>query len=149
MAIINPKPFDYIPVFAENSEINLLYNSLYDVEPSDDIKTESFKRGFNRFYMAGNFLYAIHLNFVEYSGLGTDGLYWFYLDEDDEDFTEHPNSVYFAIGFDDPETTFFISEQENFDMAKDACQRFIRLHPDKKDFLQNILDHWQPKYQVH
>ncbi|WP_218564886.1 ribonuclease toxin immunity protein CdiI [Psychrobacter phenylpyruvicus] len=50
----------------------------------------------------------------------------------------------FELGFDDPANRIYVTEQENFQYTKLACQRFVEIHPEHKRLITIILDNWMP-----
>jgi len=99
---------------------------------------------FSIFYADGIFLESIHTVLSEYDSTGVEGCYWYYPDIN----SPYPEDVFdgvcFEIGFDDPNTKFYVTEQVSFDYARKACERFLEIHPEHSEFLTNILENWQP-----
>jgi len=56
------------------------------------------------------------------------------------------DGVYFAVGFNDPSSTVYVSEQVCFEYAKHACERFMEIHPELeyRKFLTDIINNWKP-----
>ena len=52
--------------------------------------------------------------------------------------------VCFAIGFNNPNWTVYVSEETSFEYAKKACERFLEIHPEHEAFLKEILRNWKP-----
>ena len=84
----------------------------------------------------------------EYDSFSDDGCFGYYPKRD----SPYPNDhfeeglVCFAIGLDDNESRVFLTERQFFRYAKQACLRFVELHPEHRDFVMNIVDNWKPKY---
>lgn len=121
--------------------IDYLFNNTGSKNPSMTIK-----ECFNSIYDKGDFLEAIYSNLVEYDGYATDGCYWYYPDMDSPFPEDRFEGVYFAVSYNDPDLTVYVSEEESFQYAKEACLRFLEIHPEEKyrSFLMNILDNWKP-----
>lgn len=106
----------------------------------------TIKRCFNILYHDGLFLKAIYSNLVEYDGCGEEGCYWYYPDMNSPYPEDRFDGVYFAVGFNDPSSTVYVSEQVCFEYAKHACERFMEIHPELeyRKFLTDIINNWKP-----
>lgn len=83
---------------------------------------------------------------MEYDGCGEEGCYWYYPDMNSPYPEDRFDGVYFAVGFNDPSSTVYVSEQVCFEYAKHACERFMEIHPELeyRNFLTNIINNWKP-----
>lgn len=68
---------------------------------------------------------------LEGTGYGTDGVSCFYPIDDDDDYEG------VCCHYLDEEV--IVSEEEFMDYLGDACQRYVELHPEKKDELEQII----------
>ncbi len=114
---------------------------------------ENFQKGeilsyFNIVYHDGLFLDAIEDLLKNHDSYSLEGCYGYYPDCN----SGYPSDCFeeglirFAVGLDDERYGIYVTEREFFRYAKEACLRFIRLHPEHRDFVMDIVDNWKPKY---
>lgn len=122
-----------------SKSFNYLYmtNNLHNPE-------KTIKDCFNILYRDGYFLEAIYNILVKYEEFSTDGCYWYYPDLNSPFDDDHFEGVKFAVGFDDPDSTVYVPETVCFEYAQQACSRFIELHPEFKEYIENIIKNWKP-----
>lgn len=143
MSIQNDDIFYYEPkknrISSSSFSIDYLFSNTGNKNPETTIKC-----CFNITYHDGFFLEAIYSNLVKYDGYASDGCYWHYPDMNSPFKEDRFEGVYFAIRYNDPESAVYVSEEISFKYAKEACLRFLEIHPEHKNFLINILDNWKP-----
>lgn len=124
----------------ETSFMNYLYKSVKNLNNPE----RTIKRCMSILYHDGYFLEAVYSNLVEYDGFSEDGCYWYYSDMNSPFESDRFEGVKFAVGFDDPDYTVYVSEQVCFNYTKEACLRFLEIHPEHTEFVMNILNNWKP-----
>ncbi|EKY09305.1 ribonuclease toxin immunity protein CdiI [Neisseria sp. 23W00296] len=102
----------------------------------------------NRIYLDGYFLQAIQKLMQQYGDFSIEGCYGYYPDWESpyQEMHFHNGLVCFAVCYDDEDHRVYLTERQFFRYAKEACLRFIELHPEHRDFVMNIVDNWKPKY---
>ena len=118
--------FSYIPIKSKS------YSYFYKVNAEDENPQRTIRQCFSVLYDSGVLLYAIYEVLVEKEGYIQDGCYWYYDDIDDTNSGEHCPKVCFEDGFDDPDWAVLITEQENLEYVRKACERFMEIHPEDK-----------------
>lgn len=136
---IPSKAFEYKPIKSNCMDFFYKTNEFSNENPERTIM-----RCFSILYNDGMFLEAVYSILVEYEGAGVEGCSWDYPDLDSPYPSDHFEGVRFEIGFDDPSNIVYVSEQMSFNYAKKACERFLEIHPEHKNFLKNIIDSWKP-----
>ena len=140
-------------MFIQNEDLPLYnptksdtFSFFYSVNHFMDNPDRTIKLCFSIFYNDGVFLKAIYYILAKHDTFYVEGTYCFYPDFNSPDPRDHFLGIEFASGFDDPEWTVYVPEKVCFAYAKQACERFLELHPEQKyrDFLNQILDNWQP-----
>lgn len=126
--------------------IDYLFNNTGNEKPEKIIRC-----CFNLIYHNGHFLEAIYSNLVEYDGYASDGCYWYYPDMESPFEEDRFEGVRFAMVSSDPDDSIYVTEEESFQYAKEACLRFLEIHPEEKyrSFLMNIIDNWKPLNSDH
>ncbi|EEV88189.1 hypothetical protein HMPREF0198_1701 [Cardiobacterium hominis ATCC 15826] len=141
--------FFYIPKdrHEKSSFMNYFYNDVNKYTPNPQ---KTIKRLFSIVYHDGYFLEAVYSILVEYETFSGDGICWSYPDLNSPFPEDHFDGIVFSIGFDDPDYTVYVSEQTCFEYTKLACERFMKIHPEKKyqTFLMNIINNWRPLNEV-
>ena len=116
------------------------FSYFYDVKCSEKNPSRTIRQCFSVFYNDGLFLKAIYALLVHHDSIGEEGCYWYYTDPDEAKL----GKVCFAIGFNNPNWTVYVSEETSFEYAKKACERFLEIHPEHEAFLKGILRDWKP-----
>ena len=129
--------FHYKPIKSDT------FSYFYDVKCSEKNPSRTIRQCFSVFYNDGLFLKAIYALLVQHESIGEEGCYWYYTDPDDPDEAKL-GKVCFAIGFNNPNWTVYVSEEISFEYAKKACERFLEIHPEHEAFLKGILRDWKP-----
>ncbi len=80
----------------------------------------------------------------DYGEFSTDGCYWYYPDLNSPFDEDHFDGVKFAVGFNDPNYTVYVSEAICFKYAKQACEKFSEFHPEFKEYLEILIKNWKP-----
>ena len=107
----------------------------------------SFAELFNHAYFFGGFLDLIVDIMKNYDGYGHE-----YTSANYPDWNDPSSKYHFEEGIiridncDDEGDWVDITERQFFRYAKQACLRFVELHPEHRDFVMNIVDNWKPKY---
>lgn len=117
---------------------------LYPQAEKLDNPEKTIKYCFNVLYHDGYFLEVLYWNLVEYDSFTEDGCYWYYPDMNSPFDSDRFEGVKFAVGFDDPDYTVYVSEEIMFKYAKEASLRFLEIHPEHTEFVMNILNNWKP-----
>ena len=131
--------FSYSPKDSSN------YYFFYDLlSCSEEGESGVIKECFSTLYKSGAFLESIHNVLVKHDSAGVEGCWWYYPDLN----SPYPDDVFegvcFEMGFDDPDMKVYVPEQVSFNYAKKACERFLEIHPEYREFLTKILDNWKP-----
>lgn len=98
-------------------------------------------------YDSGDFLKAIYKILAEKDGFCLEGADCYYAEMNSPDPREHFEGVRFELGgMYDPYNQIHVSEEVVFLYFKEACEKFMELHPEKEysDFLNPILENWVP-----
>lgn len=134
--------FDYIPK-KDGYDLILMSGSYNDIPLNNPEKT--IKHCLSILYDNGRFLKAVYDNLVEYEGSGVEGCYWVYPDMNSPYEEDRFEGVEFEVGLDgDPNWKVQVSEEVAFKYAKEACLRFLEIHPEHTDFVMDILNNWKP-----
>ncbi len=133
----------YTPQKTEKNNGTQFFNYFYSSIPSKNPE-HTILQCFNILYHDGVLLKVIYSNLVEYEGGGVEGCCWDYPDMNSPFPEDRFEGVRFEIGFNDPNSTVYVSEQVSFEYAKMACERFLEIHPEHREFLTNIIDNWKP-----
>lgn len=133
------KPRKNIGINGDNF-FDYFYNLSGVTEPERTIK-----QCFSVFYNDANFLTAVYSVLAKYDSFSDEWNYWRYPDNNSSFREEHFRGICFANGYDDNDS-IYVTEQECFEYTKQACERFLEIHPEQKyrDFLMDILDNWKP-----
>ena len=142
----NNDPYYYLPF--QNNEKNFYYLFTTNMLVDKPDKERTIKEYFNIIYHDGHFLKAIEELMKKYDSYSYDGCYGYYPDLNSIYQNDHfeEGLVRFSIGLDEEYYRVYVSEREFFKYAKEACLRFLELHPNHHLFIMNILDNWKPKY---
>lgn len=141
---IQDNDLSYIPKKNILSSQVSLMNYFYSLD-NTDYKSKIVKNCFNVLYEDGLLLKGFYQILFNYGEVAEEGCAWYYVDEDEENFDKN-HCVCFNSGFFESEVTVFLTEEENFQFSKLACERFYEIHPEWKDLLQKIVNDWTPKY---
>lgn len=133
----------YIPYRSKPIDSTRFINFLFP-ESCKNHKEGIVKQYFNHFYDMGEFIEMIESLMRDYEGFSDDGCFGYY-SFPDTTYQFDDGLIRFSLGLDD-DLGIYITERQFFDYAKEACLRFIRLHPEHRDFVMNIVDNWKPKY---
>ena len=135
----------YIPI---TPDFDFPFPSWERLDPNDDFPESDVTEYFNGLYHDGCFLDVIEellKNHGSCSYACCTGYYpnW-HCEYQNCQFDE--GLVRFAVGLDDETHGVYITEREFFQYAKEACRRFLQYHPEYRDYIEGVLDNWQPKY---
>ena len=138
---IQNEAFYYNPI--KSNSFSYFYYVNSNIEKNPD---KTIRQCFSVLYNDGLFLKAIYALLVQHDSVGEEGCYWYYTDPDDPDDPDEAKlgKVCFAIGFNNPNWTVYVSEETSFEYAKKACERFLEIHPEHEAFLKEILRDWKP-----
>ena len=130
----------YRPIEPDN------FGFFYPAPDDMDNPERTIKYCFSVFYADGLFLKAIYYILAKYESFWEEGTYCFYPDFNSPDPDEYFLGIEFVWGFDMPDWVVYVPEKVCFAYAKEACERFLELHPEQqyRNFLNQILDNWQP-----
>lgn len=133
--------YDYVPVNPD--DLYFFYDWRFKITIGNR-QSQIIKGCFSTFYADGIFLEAIVNVLLQYEEAGVEGCWWYYPDLE----SAYPEDVFegvcFELGFADPANRIYVTEQENFEYTKLACQRFVEIHPEHKRLITIILDNWMP-----
>ena len=121
---------------------------LLEIDKSLDYSEYTAIEYLDLMYDHGFFLWMMQDLIQKYDEFSYEGCYGYYPDWNSPEQNDHfeEGLVCFAICFDDDEHRVFLTERQFFRYAKQACLRFVELHPEHRDFVMNIVDNWKPKY---
>ena len=121
---------------------------IIDYKSRDGFAVDTFVNYLNIVYNDGCFLKFLQALMEQYGDFSYEGCYGYYPNNNSPYAEEHfeEGLICFAICFDDDKHRAFLTERQFFRYAKEACLRFVELHPEHRDFVMNIVDNWKPKY---
>ncbi|GKX64737.1 hypothetical protein SOASR032_33060 [Pragia fontium] len=97
------------------------------------------KNYFDLMYNDGRFLNAIE-NIIQKESFVSDGVYCIFPDMNSYDENEHFDGVEFAIGYPPTEEdTIIVSEETCYHYVKQACEKYLKLHPEDTDKINELL----------
>ncbi len=139
MQTLHKNNFSYEPI---NNELHWF---LTPNELGGNLEKDIIRGCLNAFYAEGILLEILYSILVEHDGGGMDYFYWFYPDKNSPYPEDRFEGIKFQIGIEEnSDMTVYITEQASFEYAKLACQKFMQIHPQYQQFLQDIINHFNP-----
>lgn len=122
-----------------SDSFNELNKFLFE-NPYDHFDLEGIiKNYFDLMYNEGRFLDAIE-NIVHKESYMLDGIYCIFPDMNSYDEDEHFEGVQFAVGYPPTdEDTVTVSEETCYHYVRLACEKYLRLHPEDTDKINELL----------